>query len=546
MAVITNIPGIKTAGAVRKLPSERAFYLNKLMDSPFHARISTLADKVERMIVEKGNGTRFNRELFYEAAGLCIHAHEGQTRKISGLPFADHPISVTEREATILRVTDQNELIACLLHDTVEDGSVPLGAIRRRFGAETARLVDGMTKIKQLEQDRLISEENIDKFLIALSSDIRVLRMKMTDRGCNLEDAEKLPSESRERNCGEALNLYVPLGVLSGLMKASRHLADVAFRQLKPDRHSEIKGIIHGMVAANKPLLDGIKGKITAGFRGSFKDGIPKALLSDPYARRFIAERAAGLKILTKPRTVYEIDQIATLRKTDARSFSDIVMMQLIVPCERDCYTMVDIVHSLGKPVNRHWRDYIKDPKINGYRSIHTAVMLNDTVVRFQIRTEEMQKLAEDGLIHRSYGSNGVFRQPRLPWLNSRWLSLILRSTDRREKILLIKSLAESKLAAVTVASDTVCATYDDILLPKNISPLDAAFITDPAIGFHLASARHRETDHGINTSIDGHVGQIMFEIAADPIEREYDGLLRNPLAYFRYKEYLSRKKKAT
>jgi|GEM_PF-3046652 (p)ppGpp synthase/HD superfamily hydrolase len=518
---MTTIAGIKyyttvKNGVTHRLPAERQFYLNYLFQSSFHPRIAVLADKIEALIRERGQSAGFDRLRFYEAAGLCLYAHRGVTRKNDpSKPFADHPITVAEREVEILHVCDSEELIAALLHDTVEDTEVDLAFISRRFGQTVANLVDGVTKIEQLGKDRIISEENINKFVKALRGDIRALRIKMVDRGVNLEDAEKLTPESRERNCSEALDFYVPLGVLCGLMKAARHLSDIALRKLNSERYAEIEQVIQKTIAANQEKLLTIKKQIERIFKGRQKN-------------RFI-------EVTAKPRTVFEVDQIAAMRRTEAHRLSDVAMMQVVVATEAECYEMVRLIHSLGSPIDRYWHDYIKDPKINHYQSLHTGIIVDGTLIRFQIRTREMQRVAQDGLLSDAYNASGRFKQPPLRWLNDDWLKAILQVGERREKILLTKSLAQAWLATVVVKGPSFSQTFKDVLLPRGVTPREIAFIADPMLGVCLTGANQAGFARPIDTLISDGVGYIELELGNDQQDLDFAELIKNPLARLRF-----------
>jgi len=531
---------INKGGQTYQVPANRAFYIKFLKQSQFFGRITILADKVNQLISEKGNSVKFNRQKFLEAAGLCIYAHRHQRRRISGEPYADHPITLAELEVNILKVTDQAELIALLLHDVVEDTVFDLGFVHRRFGRPVARLVDGMTKIEKMERDRLINETNIVKFVTALTQDIRVLRMKMTDRGSNLMDAAQQEPESRERNCREALDFYVPLGVLAGFFKAARHLSDVAFRGVNPERHAEIADTITTIMAENDGRLEQLGSEIKRGYRRKLGQMIPKKYFDPANMRRFLD--AKRIEILTKPRTVYEVDQIATMRGAEARHLSDIVMMQVTVEAEADCYTLAEVIHSLGVPIDRYWHDYIKDPKINGYQSLHTAILVDGRLVRFQIRTHEMQRLSQDGVLHNAYSANGQFRQPKIPWLTHNWLKILLEAGDRRDKILLTKSLSHARLATVMVEGGSMGQPYylHDVLLPRGISPLEMAFIADPMVGLFLKAAYHHDVEKPLHEPIEEGIGLIRLRIADQQQYIDYTKLLNNPLARLRFIEALN------
>ncbi|MBU0502020.1 MAG: HD domain-containing protein, partial [Candidatus Margulisbacteria bacterium] len=365
------------------------FYINVLMGSPYSSQIKGLANLVEGKISERGLKIKFDKKLFFAAAGMCIYGHRNQIRK-SGRLYAEHPILVVERLIELLHVCDPNELIAGFLHDLVEDTqhdyrsskNITVGDIEAIFGRDAARIVDGLTKLKQLGKNKWIDERNINKFVKALQQDVRVLRIKMVDRGCNLEDSEFTSRESRHRNATEALDLYVPLGVLAGFMKVARNLADVALKVLNLERYQEIQNYIARVASS------------------SFSYEI--ARMKEAIEKRALKKNLDGpITVLSKSRTAYELAQIAELRGEDSWQPHDVLMIQVITQSEADCYRMLGVIQDLGEhPADKYWRDYIHDPKVNGYQSLHTAVWVNGILVRFQIRSREMQYIAQEGVLY--------------------------------------------------------------------------------------------------------------------------------------------------
>lgn len=570
-----------------------SLYIPQRYRYEFRTQIEGIINQIENLRIERKVDTLFDLNKFEEALMLCLYAHRNQTRKTSSKPYAIHPITLVERAVNILHITDGEELIAGLLHDVVEDTKISLDYIRKRFGNPIADLVDGLTEIERLERDpdKLIDEENIDKLLNAIRKDIRVLRIKIIDRGTNLEDAEKLPDEDRIRLCQEALDFYVPLGVLCGFMKAARHLSDIAFKKLNSDRYNETNEAIAEMKKNNEELLEELKIEIEDKYRETVRQNLAKDFLSKLDIRKYLPKRlkslvdsytgnsqvarltkkyierlkqklvkdflervdirkylsAKSLEILTKPRTVYEVDQIATISGTDAKELSDIVMMQVTVKTVEECYAMVNIIHSLGIPVDRFWHDYIKDPKINGYQSLHTGIQVGNTRIRFQIRTHEMQKIAQEGVLHNAHKS-GKFKQPELSWLKAEWLKIILTVRDRREKIKLTKSLSQARLATVLVKGRSVNETYRDVILPRGITPegitpLEAAFIADPSIGLRLVYAVNLNEPRDLNKPIREGIGFIEFHAADEIQPRDYFSLLKEPLARYRLIDFLKSQK---
>ncbi len=540
------IKPIEKAGKIVSVPADPGFYLKYLKASPFFPRIESLSSKINSLIPESGIAFRFNEERFFEAAGLCVYAHRDQRRKTSNLPYADHPITLVEREVGILHVTDPEELIAGLLHDIIEDTEFDLAFVLERFGPGVARLVDGMTKIEQFERDKSINAQNIDKFVAALSSDIRVLRLKMVDRGVNLEDAEQMGDESRKRNCQEALDLYVPLGWLCGFGKAARHLADVALKKSRPERYLEVSESIKEMLERNEALLMDLRGEIARKFNEAVTQELPPEIINTMEGRSYLERKKAGLQVLAKPRTVYEVDQIATMRRTDAHQLSDIVMMQVMVDSEKDCYLMAEIIHSQGTPIDRYWRDYVKDPKINGYQSIHTAILKGEAIIRFQIRTHRMQTRAQEGVLNDAYTPSGEFNQPGFSWLKTDLLRMILGVPDRKEKIALLQSLSQARLVSVLINGPSMGPLCLEVLVPRGVTPLEIAFIADPLAGLCLVRSFHHNICCDLNKPFDKGIGVLKLQLSGEFQHRDYADLLKDPLARLRFMNYLASMNKSS
>lgn len=534
--VIQGIPSfaIVKAGRSYVVPAERNYYLACLKKSPLAPRVAALVGKAREL------NPKLDEARFLEAAGVCLYAHRDQTRKISGEPFAVHPIGLVEKEVELFKVGEADELIAGFLHDTVEDTEIDLSFIREKFGPAVARLVDGMTKIEQLEKDHYINEHNIDKFIFALAADIRTLRLKTVDRIANLEDADQLKPESRERNCREALDFYVPLLWLCGQMKPARHLSDLALRKLDPAHYAAVKKRIETVLWQNRDEIKQLKSEVTGRFKEKIANGLPAELLATPQGRRYLEAKIGGLKIHAKPNTVYKADQIAAMRGAEVRNLSDIMMLQIEVNSEEDCYQMANVVHSLGIPMDRYWHDYIKDPKINGYQSIHTAILRGETLFRFQIRTREMQRQSQEGVLYAAYTPDGEFRQPNIPWLRTDWLKLLFAVHDRRDKVVMVKALAQAKLTSLMVRVNGEVKHYE-ALLPHGVTPLEAAFIADPELGVTVVGATHQDSPWDINKPLEGSVGILRLQ-AGEPQSRDYMRLLKMPLARLRFADFMTGK----
>ena len=199
---------------------------------------------------------------------------------------------------------------------------------------------------------------------------------------------------------------------------------------------------------------------------------------------------------------------------------------------------------SLGIPIDRYWHDYIKDPKINGYQSIHTAVLRGETIFRFQVRTREMQSQSQEGVLYNAYDADGKFHQPNIPWLKTDWLKLLFAVRDRRDKVVLVKSLAQAALTSLMVKTNGETKSYD-VLLPRGVTPLEAAFIADPELGLTVVGATYQDAACDLNKPLEGSIGILRLE-SGDEQPRDYMALLMSPLARLRFVEYMAGKDEAS
>jgi GTP pyrophosphokinase/guanosine-3',5'-bis(diphosphate) 3'-pyrophosphohydrolase len=331
-----------------------------------------------------------------------MRMHEGQFRT-SGEPYFSHPVAV----ATLLaqQKLDDATIITALLHDTIEDTGSTYSEIALRFGDEIAQLVDGVTKLNNLQLSSIenAQAENFRKLLMAMSKDPRVLLVKLADRLHNMRTIRFLAPEKQQRKARETMDIFAPLAGRMGMQWMRDELEDIAFKVLNPEARSSI---IRRFVTLRNETGDVIP-KITEDIR--------------------LALEAAGVEaqVFGREKKPYSVWRKMEEKKEGFSRLSDIYGFRIITRTVADCYTALGAVHQRWTAVPGRFKDYISQPKSNGYRSIHTTVSGRDGKrVEVQIRTLEMHAVAETGVAaHWSYRDGERFENPFVvdpfQWLRS-------------------------------------------------------------------------------------------------------------------------------
>jgi guanosine-3',5'-bis(diphosphate) 3'-pyrophosphohydrolase len=325
-------------------------------------------------------------DLIREAFALSAEAHAGQ-RRLGGGPYLKHPLAVAEI-LTRLRM-DVPTIVAALLHDTVEDSALTRESIAARFGEEIGYLVDGVTKIDRL---RLVNREeaqaeNFRKMLVSMSRDIRVILIKLADRLHNMRTLAPLPDEKRRRIARETQEIYAPIANRLGLGWMKVELEDLCLRYLKP----EVYFSLVKQVAAGKKVRD------------KYIDEV-RAIVEREMARVHIPARTEG-----RSKHIHSIYQKMVAQNLSVDQLYDLSGIRIVTDTKMHCYALLGIIHSLWQPIPGKFKDYVAVPKSNGYQSLHTTVVCeHGKRVEFQIRTEEMHRVAEEGIAaHWKYKEGG-------------------------------------------------------------------------------------------------------------------------------------------
>ncbi|MBY0503370.1 MAG: bifunctional (p)ppGpp synthetase/guanosine-3',5'-bis(diphosphate) 3'-pyrophosphohydrolase [Bryobacteraceae bacterium] len=362
------------------------------------------SDQLEALyqrLEERVRQSRPNEDLepLRRAYEFALHLHAGQTRD-SGEPYMAHPLEVTIILAGMMM--DQVTLIAGILHDVVEDTPVKNDEIKKRFGEDVARIVDGVTKLSKIQfysrEDR--QAENVRKMLLAMVSDVRVIIVKLADRihNCRTLDGIKDP-ERRKRIAQETMEIYAPIANRLGMGKVRGELEDLSFRHLDPEAFTQVIHEIETTRQASEGFLVNVKQIVESKLK---ENGIParvEARMKRPYS--------VYVK-LQKQRI--GIDQVY-----------DLLAMRIITDSVKNCYAALGVIHNEWHPIPGRIKDFIAIPRPNLYQSLHTSVMGPDgQPFEVQFRTEEMHRVAEEGIAaHWKYkeGKRGQAGDERVNWM---------------------------------------------------------------------------------------------------------------------------------
>ena len=406
-----------------------------------------------------------------KAYQVAYKAHDGQLRK-SGEPYIIHPVCVCIILAEL--ELDKETIIAGMLHDVVEDTYMTSEDVAREFGEEVALLVDGVTKLTQINYvaDKVeVQAENLRKMFLAMAKDIRVILIKLADRLHNMRTMQFQKPEKQKEKSRETMEIYAPIADRLGISKVKVELDDLAFQYLEPEVYKELeKKIASRRIERNefiKTIVDEVKHHISEAHIDAKIDGRAKHFFS------------VYKKMVTQNK---ELSQIY-----------DLFAVRIIVKSERDCYMALGVIHEIYKPIPGHFKDYIAMPKANKYQSLHTTLIgPHGQPFEIQIRTYEMHRTAEYGIAaHWKYKENQYGHktddneEEKMAWLRQ-ILEWQREMSDNKEFLALLKS-------DLDLFSDNVyCFTKDGDVknLPAGSTPIDLAYSVHSAVGNRMVGAR--------------------------------------------------------
>ena len=393
-------------------------------------------------------------------------AHVGQMRK-SGEPYITHPVAVAQVLAE--QGLDVETLIAAILHDTIEDTPLTRGDIAAQFGEAVAELVDGVTKLDKLHfADRQeAAAESFRKMLLAMSRDLRVILIKLADRLHNMRTLGAQSVEARRRIANETLDIYAPIAQRLGMNLIKSELQDLGFRALHPWRHAVIEKRIRSQPLVRREALAKIE-----------------AQLAQKLAMEKVDHRLVG-RIKT-PWSIY------TKMRAEHRSFAqvmDVFGYRVVVNSVAECYHALGVAHSVYKPLDGRFRDFIAIPKANGYQSLHTVLFgPYGSPIEVQIRTREMDLVAERGVAAHWAYKHGEEPGNSAQGRASAWIANLVESQRGTGS-----SLEFLENVKVDLFPDEVylfTPKGDILALPRNSTALDFAYAVHTDVGNHAVAAR--------------------------------------------------------
>ena len=402
--------------------------------------------------------------LIRRAYNYSLLHHTGQQRA-SGEPYLVHPLEV----ACVLAEMklDPIAIAAGLLHDSVEDTSVTIIDIRKEFGEQVAHIVEGVTKISKIDfassEER--QAENVRKMVLAMVDDIRVVLIKLADRLHNMRTLEHLPPERQQRIAKETLEIYAPIAHRLGMGKIRGELEDLGFRFMDPIGYEQVHAAVESRRKAGEQFL----AQIEEVLREKFKE--------------------AGIKaqVQSRIKRLYSIHQKILRQRITVDQMYDLFAVRVVTNTVQDCYGVLGIIHNLWRPVPSRIKDFIAMPRPNFYQSLHTSVIAEDGhPFEVQIRTEEMHKMAEEGIAaHWKYKDGPVSAkdEQRLAWLRQvvEWQRDVADPSE---------FLSTLKIDLYPEEVYTFTPKGKVVILPRDATPLDFAYTIHTEVGHTCVGAK--------------------------------------------------------
>jgi guanosine-3',5'-bis(diphosphate) 3'-pyrophosphohydrolase len=404
-------------------------------------------------------------ESIMRAYEFGAEAHKGQTRK-TGEPYITHPVAVAQ-ELADMRL-DSQAIEAAILHDVVEDTSASITDIEEKFGADVALLVDGVSKLDQIEfHSRAEAQaESFRKMMLAMIGDIRVILVKLADRLHNMQTLDAMPADKKSRIARETLDIYAPIANRLGINRFKVELEDLGFRYLHPFRYRVLQNALRKAKGSQRQIVKRISEEIGATLES---DGIEA-------------------EVMGREKHLYSIYKKMAEKRRTLADVVDVYGFRIIVEDANACYRVLGLVHGLYKPMPGRFKDYIAIPRINGYQSLHTTLFgPKGLPLEVQIRTREMDRVAESGVAsHWQYKAEE--KSDATPQRRAReWLANLaeLQSSGTSEEFLesVKVDLFPDKIYVFT-------PTGDIMPLPKGSTTVDFAYAVHTDIGNRCVAAK--------------------------------------------------------
>ncbi len=405
-------------------------------------------------------------EQIDEAYLVGAAAHDGQNRK-SGEPYIFHPIAVARILAEIR--LDSRSLMAAILHDVLEDTDITRDELANKFGEDVVNMVEGVTKIGQVEFDskEQAEAENFRKMLLAMSKDIRVILIKLADRLHNMRTMESMPTDKQQRISKQTLDIYAAIATRIGMHAWAQELEDLSFRYLYPKRYKAISDEVKKISRNRKKMIE----QVSQSLRDSLFD------------------KGISTEVFGREKNVYSIYRKMQQKRLHFSDLGDIYAIRVIVETREDCYRALGVVHDNYKPVHGKFKDYIAIPKSNGYQSLHSQVLDRlGQLMEVQIRSRDMHRIAETGVAsHWAYKTHNSEENPPQQ-VAQQWLMELLEIQPQAGTP--TEFLEHLKTDLFTDQVYVFTPKGEILKLPKGATALDFAYAVHTGVGNHCVGAK--------------------------------------------------------
>jgi len=432
-----------------------------------------------------------------DAYKFADEAHLGQYRA-SGQPYITHPLAVAGLVADWK--LDAQAVMAALMHDAMEDCGITKPVLIERFGAPTADLVDGLTKLDKLQfSTREESQaESFRKMLLAMARDVRVILVKLADRLHNMRTMQSLAPDKRQRIARETLDIYAPIAHRLGLNQTYRELQELSFEHLYPWRYAALAKAVQKARGHRRDIVERVQRDVEKAF----------------------AAQKIRIQIWGREKTIYSIYRKMREKHAGFAQVNDIFGFRIVVPTLPDCYLALGVLHQLYKPVPGRFKDYIAIPKGNGYQSLHTTLVSPlGTAVEFQVRTEAMHAVAEKGIAaHWIYktGDKSGRDSPDPQRLGAMWLQSLVDIQDETRDA--AEFLEHVKIDLYPDAVYVFTPMSKILALPRGATPVDFAYAIHSDVGDHTVAAKVNGEPVALRTELrSGDVVEIITAPGARP-----------------------------
>ncbi len=477
----------------------------KLLTAKFQQLLAKVAE----------NRPKDDPEIIRKAYEFSLKHHQGQTRA-SGEPYLIHPLEVAAVLADMK--LDSTAIAAGLLHDAIEDTEVTHEDVRREFGDQVVHIVEGVTKIDKIDfasrEER--QAENVRKMVLAMVDDIRVVLIKLADRLHNMRTLQHLPEERRQNVAKETLEIYAPLAHRLGMGKVRGELEDLSFRYVDPIGYAQV----HEAVESRRKTGEAFLAKVI------------KVL------QQKLREHGVEARVDSRIKRLYSIHQKLLRQRITVDQVYDLLAVRIITKSIKDCYTVLGSIHQMWRPVPGRIKDFIAMPRPNLYQSLHTTVITEDGhQFEVQIRTEEMHKMAEEGIAaHWKYKDGSPVSakdEQRLAWLRQ----VVEWQQDVKDPSEFLSSLKVD-----LYPEEVYCFTPMGkvVILPRDASAIDFAYSVHTEVGHTCVGAKVNGRIVPLRNKLrNGDVVEIMTQPGHNP-SRDWLGFAKSTRARNKIRHWLN------